>query len=66
MKIKVKKLHTAARMPTRGTSGAAGFDLYAIEDTALKNGMPAKVRTGLAFEVPRGTAWWSTADPRPP
>ena len=41
-------------MPTRGTSGAAGFDLYAIEDTALKNGMPAKVRTGLAFEVPAG------------
>lgn len=54
MKIKVKKLHTAARMPTRGTSGAAGFDLYAMEDTALENGMPAKVRTGLAFEVPAG------------
>lgn len=63
MRVKIKRLHPDAKMPTQGTAGAAGFDLYAIEDTALENGMPAKVRTGRS---PRGTAWWSTADPRPP
>ena len=55
MEVKIKKIHPEARMPTQGTSGAACFDLYAIEDTALENGMPAKVRTGLAFEVPAGS-----------
>lgn len=54
MEVKIKKIHPEARMPTQGTSGAACFDLYAIEDTALENGVPAKVRTGLAFEVPAG------------
>lgn len=54
MRVKIKRLHPDAKMPTQGTSGAACFDLYAVEDTALENGMPAKVRTGLAFEVPAG------------
>lgn len=54
MEVKIKKLHPDAKMPTQGTSGAACFDLYAVEDTALENGMPVKVRTGLAFEVPTG------------
>lgn len=40
MKVKIKKLHPDAKMPTQGTSGAACFDLYAVEDTALENGMP--------------------------
>lgn len=54
MEVKIKKLHPDAKMPTQGTSGAACFDLYAVEDTALENSMPVKVRTGLAFEVPTG------------
>lgn len=54
MKVKIKRLHPDAKMPTKGTTGAAGFDLYAVEDAELENGMPAKVRTGLAFEVPEG------------
>ena len=54
MKIKIKKLHPGAKMPTRGTVDAAGFDLYATEDTALWNGRAKMVPTGLAFEIPKG------------
>lgn len=32
MEVKIKKLHPDAKMPTQGTSGAACFDLYAVED----------------------------------
>ena len=54
MKIKIKKLHDNAKMPTRGTSSAAGFDLYVPETTFLFRDIPQKVRTGLAFEIPEG------------
>lgn len=52
MEIKVKKLHKDAIIPTYGTSGAAAFDLYSIEDVS-RLGMVA-VRTGLGFEIPEG------------
>lgn len=54
MKIKIKKLHPDAKMPTRGTASAAGFDLYATRDVGLYLGVPTKVPTGLAFEIPEG------------
>ena len=54
MKIKIKKLHPDAKMPMRGTADAAGFDLYATEDTSLWNGRAKMVPTGLAFEIPKG------------
>lgn len=31
MKIKIKKLYEGAKMPSRGTSSAAGFDLCELE-----------------------------------
>jgi dUTP pyrophosphatase len=61
MKIKVKKLHPHAVMPTYATDGAACFDLYAatVIDEAGSGGLlyPGKqiiVGTGLAFEIPPG------------
>ena len=54
MKVKIKKLHPDAKMPTQGTAGAAGFDLYATKGTMLVRGYPQKVPTGLAFEIPPG------------
>ena len=32
MELKIKKLKENAKIPTRGTDGAAGFDLYACID----------------------------------
>jgi len=52
--IKVKKLDPQALMPSKGSSGAACWDIYALEDTELKVWSVTMVRTGLAVEVPRG------------
>ncbi len=53
--IKVKLLHTDARMPTVNYAGSdLGFDLYCIEDVVLEPGIPVRVRTGIAVEGPPG------------
>jgi dUTP pyrophosphatase len=52
--VKVKKLHPDAKIPTRMTEGASGFDLYACEEIACTGIGPVKVRTGIAIELPRG------------
>lgn len=59
MRVKIKKLHDRARVPTYGSKGAACFDLRAVIDDPLgelsvdRCGV-LKVRTGLAFEIPQG------------
>ena len=54
MRIKIKKLHEDAKIPTYATPGAAGFDLVAIEDIAIEPGQTKLIKTGLAFEIPEG------------
>lgn len=53
--IRFKKLHPDAQVPVRATAGSACYDLFAVEDQVLsaRDGV-AKVRTGLAFEIPQG------------
>ncbi|HEX8353280.1 MAG TPA: dUTP diphosphatase [Pyrinomonadaceae bacterium] len=53
-RLHFKRLHPAARLPTRGSAGAAGLDLYAVERVALAPGARAAVRTGLAAAIPEG------------
>ncbi|KAF3904551.1 hypothetical protein ABW21_db0201998 [Orbilia brochopaga] len=50
----VKKLTDKARAPTRGSAFAAGYDLYASEDTVIPKGGKALVETGLSMAVPDG------------
>lgn len=55
-KIKVKKLNKKAIIPTKGSVGAAGMDLYACVDSPVLI-MPhstVKIGTGLAIELPNG------------
>jgi deoxyuridine 5'-triphosphate nucleotidohydrolase len=52
MKLEFQKLNDEAILPTRGSSKAAGLDLYAVEDIILEPGERAAVRTGLAVVVP--------------
>lgn len=55
---KVKKLRDNAIIPTRGSAGAAGYDLYACLDTdgiTIKAGETVLVGTGLAISVPPNT-----------
>ena len=54
MILKFKKLHPDAIVPTYGTEHAAAFDLYALEDVTAPS--RAIVKTGLAFEIPKGCA----------
>ena len=57
-KIRVKKLHPDAIMPTYGSEEAAGADLYACLDAAvtINPGESKFIPTGLAMEIPRGYA----------
>ena len=55
--INYTKLNELAKEPTRGSSAAAGYDLYAAIDTdiTIAPHTTIKVGTGLAFELPQNT-----------
>lgn len=52
MDLKVKEMREQAQLPSRGTEGAAGLDLYCAEEIALYSGCVAKIPTGIAVEIP--------------
>jgi dUTP pyrophosphatase len=52
--LRFRKLHDAARLPTRGSQHAAGLDLYSVEAVTLAPGQRAAVRTGLSVAIPHG------------
>ncbi len=56
MDIKYKKLNELAKVPTRGSEYAAGYDLYAATDEPMNilAHTTQLVKTGLAFELPDG------------
>lgn len=54
MRVKIKQLHSDAKIPQYQTLGAAGFDLHALEDYKLSAGERVLVKTGLAFELQIG------------
>ena len=57
MKVKVKKLDERAILPTRGSSSAAGWDLYALsteEPTVIQGSKTELIHTGIAMEIPEG------------
>lgn len=54
MIIKFKQLHEAAVTPTQADTGAAGYDIYALENVHLLPNKPTKIRTGLSLEIPEG------------
>ncbi len=56
MLIRVKKVSDTAVIPTRGSSFAAGYDLYAdlAEDVTIEPHTTVKIDTGLQFELPDG------------
>lgn len=54
MKLKIKKLHPDARIPSFAHPGDAGIDLYVPETVELKPGERKSVPLGLALEIPKG------------
>ena len=55
--INVKKLNDLAKLPTRGSEYAAGYDLYAATsyNIEIQPHTTVKIGTGLSFELPQGT-----------
>ena len=56
MELPVRRLDPRAVMPARANEGDAGLDLCSIEPVKLGPGERARVRTGLAIELPPGHA----------
>ena len=56
MKVNVQKLDPAAQLPTYGSAGAAGADLYALlqEPLTVAPHTTVAVGTGIAVEIPAG------------
>lgn len=53
-KLKIKKLHPDAIIPTRAHSNDAGYDLYSSEDIWIPAGVTLKISTGIAIQPPKG------------
>lgn len=51
----IKKLSKSARLPTRGSAFAAGYDLYASKETVVPARGKVLVDTDISIAVPAGT-----------
>ena len=56
MTIRVRRVSDTAVLPTRGSTFAAGYDLYAdiAEEVKIEPHTTVKIDTGLQFELPDG------------
>ncbi len=56
--VKFLKLNENAIVPTYGTPFAAGADLYTLpgEEIVVKSGETVMIHTGIAMQIPDGTA----------
>ena len=54
--MKIKRLNDIATIPTRGSSKAAGYDLYSASefDIGIPRHETVKIDTGIAVEIPEG------------
>ena len=52
--VKLAKLDAGAQLPTQGSAQAAGWDLYALEETVVPKGASVMIPTGLACAIPEG------------
>ncbi|OAQ72707.1 dUTP pyrophosphatase [Pochonia chlamydosporia 170] len=53
--LQVKKLSDKARLPTRGSAFAAGYDVYASKETVIPARGKVLVDTDISIAVPAGT-----------
>ena len=57
IEVKIKKINNKAITPTRSSTQAAGYDIYACLDKdkiAINPHKSIKINTGLALEIPDG------------
>ena len=54
LEIPFARLDQRAVLPTQGSAQAAGWDLYAIEETLIPKGASVLIPTGWAVAIPKG------------
>lgn len=54
MKVKIKKLHPDAVIPSYAKKGDAGMDLTAVSNGEVTNQGTMMYKTGLSIEIPKG------------
>ena len=54
MKVKYTKLHPDAQLPTKSSAGAAGYDLFSMENVYIPPGETTVISTGIAMQIPKG------------
>lgn len=54
LQIKVKRLNADGILPSYARYGDAGMDLFASERTFVAGGSIARIKTGIAVEIPFG------------
>lgn len=54
MILEIKKVDSEAKLPSYAHPGDAGMDIFALEEIKVAVGQIAKVRTGVAMEIPEG------------
>ena len=52
--VEFAKLSDNAKLPTQGSPQAAGWDLYALEETKIERRKSSMIKTGLAVAIPEG------------
>ena len=52
--VEFAKLSDEAKLPTQGSPQAAGWDLYALEETIVERRKSSMIKTGLAVAIPEG------------
>jgi len=52
--VKIQLTDPEASIPSRSTSGSAGYDVCIIEDVIMEPFTIYKIRTGLKMEIPEG------------
>ena len=50
--VKIKRMNVNAKLPVRGTAGAAGYDLAAAQSAVVPAHSKCLVKTGLAIAIP--------------
>ena len=55
VQLRVKKLSPSAVLPTRGSPGAAGYDLSAAHDSIVPARGKALIKTDLSIAIPENT-----------
>ena len=54
LQIPFARLDERAVLPTQGSAQAAGWDLYAVEETVVPKGSTVLISTGWATAIPEG------------